>query len=450
MEDELSICISSKSNGTSFMGIFDGHGGKEAAIYAREHLYSNIQSQPEFAQSDPEKVKCAIREGFLQTHLEMTRVVDTWPKRKDGFHSTSGTTATIVILRDGKLYVAHVGDSAAVLSCKKDKEFEAKELTRDHKPEDVNEKARIESLGGKVVVSNTGVHRVVWKRLSRNIISSPGRFEWVPFLAVSRALGDLWSYDDEIDEFIVSPEPDINVIDYDPIVHKFLIVASDGLWGVMDAHAAVRIVSKYEQGSTLQPDRRNCSRHLLNESLEMWQKRRSRADNISVIVAFFDDEFGANVDSERIDVSDVEERVSDADTDVVDTDECPDETPQESNDTCDVKMCRQIAFRDESNPIKLPPVSPPHETIQTNDVNEVCSLGKRKNDDTTCSSHQKKVKTSSMQQDGHVCNVVTDISSESLCDLQLDDELGFADDESDEISTVMDTSRGEKLSKEVS
>ena len=68
--------------------------------------------------------------------------LDTWPKRKDGFHSTSGTTATVVILRDGKLYVAHVGDSAAVLCCKNDKDFDAQELTRDHKPEDVNEKAR--------------------------------------------------------------------------------------------------------------------------------------------------------------------------------------------------------------------------------------------------------------------------------------------------------------------
>ena len=29
----------------------------------------------------------------------------------------------------------------------------------------------------------------------------------IPFLAVSRSLGDLWSYNAELDEFIVSPEP---------------------------------------------------------------------------------------------------------------------------------------------------------------------------------------------------------------------------------------------------
>ena len=176
----------------------------------------------------------------------------------------------------------------------------------------------------------------------------------------------------------------------------------------------------------------------------MWQKRRSRADNISVIVAFLDDEFGATVDNELINTSDVE------DTECPSTDECPDETPQESNDGCDIKLCRQISFRSETNPLKnsSPPadIAPPP---TNNDANEVCSLGKRKNDDTSCSSNQKKVKTLPARQP-EVCNVVTDLSSESLCDLQLDDELGFADDESDEITNVMDTSRGEKLNKEVS
>ena len=58
----------------------------------------------------------------------------------------------------------------------------------------------------------------------------------------------------------MSPEPDISVIDYDPLVHKFIIVASDGLWGVMDAQFAVNCVSKYEQSSTKLPGDRNSSK----------------------------------------------------------------------------------------------------------------------------------------------------------------------------------------------
>lgn len=74
--------------------------------------------------------------------------------------------------------------------------------------------------------------------------------------------GDLWSYDHEIGEFIVSPEPEISVIDYDPEFHKFIILASDGLWGVMNAQEAVKIVSEYEEeeSDNLSTKDRNCAR----------------------------------------------------------------------------------------------------------------------------------------------------------------------------------------------
>ena len=67
---------------------------------------------------------------------------DTWPKRKDGHLSTSGTTATVVILRESKIFIGHVGDSAAVIAQKKNNAYIAKELTVDHKPESVKEKTR--------------------------------------------------------------------------------------------------------------------------------------------------------------------------------------------------------------------------------------------------------------------------------------------------------------------
>ena len=68
--------------------------------------------------------------------------LDTWPKRKDGLNSTSGTTATVILLRGDKMYIAHVGDSAAAICNRDGKKLVGKELTRDHKPEDLSEKAR--------------------------------------------------------------------------------------------------------------------------------------------------------------------------------------------------------------------------------------------------------------------------------------------------------------------
>ena len=40
---------------------------------------------------------------------------DRWPKTSSGFRSTSGTTASIAIIKNSKLYIGHVGDSGIAL-----------------------------------------------------------------------------------------------------------------------------------------------------------------------------------------------------------------------------------------------------------------------------------------------------------------------------------------------
>lgn len=79
----------------------------------------------------------------------------------------TGSTAVIAALEGSKLVVANVGDSRAVMS---DYNGTAIPLSFDHKPDEENEKNRIEKAGG--FVSFVGVWRVNG------------------FLATSRALGD--------------------------------------------------------------------------------------------------------------------------------------------------------------------------------------------------------------------------------------------------------------------
>ena len=55
----------------AFVGVFDGHGGKEAAKYAREALWQEIQKQPKFRSQDVESVSEAIKEAYLALHKEM-------------------------------------------------------------------------------------------------------------------------------------------------------------------------------------------------------------------------------------------------------------------------------------------------------------------------------------------------------------------------------------------
>ena len=122
--------------------------------------------------------------------------LDKWPKTRHGLPSTAGTTVSVVIVRGKKLYIAHVGDSGIALGTKPTKDsnkIESVALTHDHKPEEPSERLRIEASGGKVLQRN-GISRVAWERPVCYNHKGPMRrstkTESVPFLAVSRALGE--------------------------------------------------------------------------------------------------------------------------------------------------------------------------------------------------------------------------------------------------------------------
>lgn len=57
----------------AFFGIFDGHGGGEAATFAKEHLMDIIVKQKNFWSDRDEDVLRAIRDGYMNTHYAMWR-----------------------------------------------------------------------------------------------------------------------------------------------------------------------------------------------------------------------------------------------------------------------------------------------------------------------------------------------------------------------------------------
>ncbi|KAG8008303.1 Protein phosphatase 1D, partial [Nibea albiflora] len=184
-----------------------------------------------FWSKDHGEVCAALRKGFIACHHAMWKELPEWPKTITGLPSTSGTTASVIVIRGVHMYVAHVGDSAVVVGVKEndsDITLQALEVTQDHKPELPKEKERIERLGGSVM-KKSGVNRVVWKR-PRLTHNGPVRrstvIDQIPFLAVARSLGDLWSYDFYSGEFVVSPEPDTTVMTLDPKRHRYIILGS--------------------------------------------------------------------------------------------------------------------------------------------------------------------------------------------------------------------------------
>uniref|UniRef100_A0A182SDV4 PPM-type phosphatase domain-containing protein n=1 Tax=Anopheles maculatus TaxID=74869 RepID=A0A182SDV4_9DIPT len=224
-----------------------------------------------------------------------------WPKTSSGLPSTAGTTASIAFIRRGKIYIGHVGDSGIVLGYQNDKEsahdgrWVATPLTEDHKPESYAEKMRIMSCGGKVV-TKSGVPRVVWNRPRighKGPVRRSTPIDEIPFLAVARSLGDLWSYNSAMDEFVVSPVPDVSVIEIDPKKYRCLIFGTDGLWNVMSPKNAVDIVRNAEMENiriALEGGNewKNPSKLLVNEALDRWSRSNMKADNTSVVIIMLD------------------------------------------------------------------------------------------------------------------------------------------------------------------
>ncbi|ETN77965.1 protein phosphatase 2C, partial [Necator americanus] len=331
MEDRVHIETVRDKNGSikfTFCGIFDGHGGHEASEYVRRNLLNNIMASDLFDSDDDDDVLEAIRLGFLATHHGIWKIVSEWPRTASGYPSTAGTTVSIAIIRNGKLYTGHVGDSAIILlkrSYLKDnsEDLVPLRLTVDHKPESEDEQARIRIAGGSVALKS-GVARVVWTRPLKHHIGPVRRStptESIPFLAVARSLGDVWSYCEDTKEFIVSPEPDLAVREITDSFHLpttfeymlfpntvhivsdiltgddvCLVLASDGLTNVLGPIQVAAVIDEEECVTQIGVDRcedlvyrdkhTNLARVLVANAIRNW--RHLRADNVTAITVMFD------------------------------------------------------------------------------------------------------------------------------------------------------------------
>ncbi|WOK94380.1 putative protein phosphatase 2C 59 [Canna indica] len=243
-------------------GVFDGHGGARAAEYVKENLFSNLIRHPKFI-SD---TKSAIGAFYLRFHrvsdflstyicnhlyLFYDLAADAYSHTDSEFlkseisqNRDAGSTASTAILVGDRLLVANVGDSRAVI-CRGGK---AMAVSRDHKPDQTDERQRIEDAGGFVMWAGT------WRVGG--------------VLAVSRAFGDRL-----LKQFVVAdPEIQEEVIDNSL---EFLILASDGLWDVVTNEEAVAMIQPIE-------DPEQAAKRLLQEACQ-----RGSADNITCVVVRF-------------------------------------------------------------------------------------------------------------------------------------------------------------------
>lgn len=140
--------------------MLDGHGpyGHDISDYIARHLPVLVLEK--IYSSTNVNMDTILRESFNTVHQHVEEHMD----NTDEFDCTlSGSTCTLAVIdtEAKKLWVAHVGDSRAIVSLKESGKYKAKELTLDHKPNLPEEQKRIESMGGEVRKSEGDIpHRV--------------------------------------------------------------------------------------------------------------------------------------------------------------------------------------------------------------------------------------------------------------------------------------------------
>ncbi|CAN6451822.1 unnamed protein product [Victoria cruziana] len=237
--------------------IYDGHGGRLAADFAKNHLHQNVISAGLPRElMDLKAAKKAILEGFRKTDELLLR-----ESNAGGWQD--GATAVCVWILGRTVIVANIGDAKAVLArslgdgsqdgrdgsnCL----LKAIVVTKEHKAIYPLERARIQKAGGSVAPNG---------RLQ-------GRLE------VSRAFGDR-----QFKKVGVSAVPDVHSFDVTE-KEQFMILGCDGLWGVFGPSDAVEFVGKLlKEGLSAT----TVSKRLLREAV---RERRCK-DNCTAIVIVF-------------------------------------------------------------------------------------------------------------------------------------------------------------------
>jgi serine/threonine protein phosphatase PrpC len=266
MEDEFFV-----AEGGRFVAVFDGHGGGGVSRFLKRNLYDavclhlkNERKQWERGMPSVFSHVAALKAAFVQMDEAVLN---------DEALSYQGSTAVAVLLHESDeghrtLLSANLGDSRAILS----RQGHAVDLTRDHKPNDEREKARILAMG----------ETIEWDRFAK--------VHRVRNLSLSRAVGDRYA------KPVVSGDVEIK---HYPVLEgdEFILLASDGLWDVMSSEDAVKYVHERMEAELSRENiakedienyklvlRKNMAKLVAREAI-----RRGSADNVCVVMVWLKD-----------------------------------------------------------------------------------------------------------------------------------------------------------------
>ncbi len=158
MEDEhlvssFDLLVEGKTYPVRLFGIFDGHGGSAASQFVKsnlERVLSQTLNETCASTLTDEAVWNALKLAFVCLDKEFgTRV--------------SGTTATVAMILDNKLWVANTGDSRTILD-------NGLQLSEDAKPTDIRYRRGIEKRGCFVAFGRINARLAVARAIGDNLI----------------------------------------------------------------------------------------------------------------------------------------------------------------------------------------------------------------------------------------------------------------------------------------
>ena len=130
----------------SYFAIFDGHGGETCSQFLKENFLNFLIENKNF----PYDMKICLEETFEKAEEEFFK-----QKCGDTLQESdqSGSCALVAIIFDNKLYIANIGDSRAIMSLNGG--AKVKQLSFDHKPNNLKEYERAIKNGSKVYIDDT-------------------------------------------------------------------------------------------------------------------------------------------------------------------------------------------------------------------------------------------------------------------------------------------------------
>mmetsp|Transcript_29847 Transcript_29847/g.50925 ORF Transcript_29847/g.50925 Transcript_29847/m.50925 type:complete len:362 (+) Transcript_29847:116-1201(+) len=322
----------------SFIGIYDGHGGRLIVDYLEDHLARNVAQEWTFemkggecknevivaagrkrrlqrsdvnddssdSDDDEEEEEEKDNGEIIRNSLERAFLLTDIQSRMAGL-TTSGATVVCTIIitnfddngncKEIEIHAANAGDARAVLSSTVARSTSSKiafnndttnnvavRITQDHKSTDASEIERIKAAGGTMIRNRVMGILAVARSLGDHglkefVIAKPYLSSTVVKIVSDDDVDMGWNDNNGKSDAQPVMTNNTNSSTSHPYTNgEFLIVACDGLWDVMEDDEAVDAVRAHVAKNGL-ASRTDVASILVNEALE-----RGSTDNVTVVV----------------------------------------------------------------------------------------------------------------------------------------------------------------------